>query len=105
MLGDPVSRSEQRVREQKTPVAAQRLGAPQRPVQPLLLAAPRAAPEEADALHAAAQPIHGDQRRRNAQDVVFSQRTKRHSFRARAVLCTCVWGCTRPRIRVCAVVL
>jgi len=77
----------------------------QRLVQPPLLAAPRAAPEETDALHAAAQPIRGDQRRRNAQDVIFLQRTKRRFFRARAVLCTGVWGCTRPTIRVCAVVL
>ena len=71
IFNNPVSRAEQRVHEQKPPVAAQRVGAPQRPVQPPLLAPPCAAPEEAHALnHAAAQPIRGDQRRRNAYNSV-----------------------------------
>jgi len=61
IINDPVSRAEQRVREQEPPVAAQRVGAPQRPVQLPLLASPRAAPEVAHALsHAATQPLRGN---------------------------------------------
>ena len=58
IINNPVPRAEEDVREQEPPVAAQRVGAPERPVQPPLLAPPRAAAEVAHALsHAAAHPL------------------------------------------------